>query len=170
ARLPFPALVVGTNVDVVKVESEGDERRGLSAICRRNGATYIVSLGDLTPGAVPMETPLLLSAYRRWLGLPPFVQSDESPTTQPWTYRPVASRTGDLAVPLALRPMGALNPEEQYWGDGDERDPMTEAVIARSHRAEFEMEQVIPGLDEHDWDCDPIVEAADMHGAGYNKE
>ena len=170
ARLPFPARVVGTNVDVVKVVFEGDERRGLSAICRRDGATYSVSLGDLTPGAVTMETARLLSAYRRWLGLPPFLQPDESPTTQPWTYRRVASRTGDLAVSLALRPMGTWDPEEQYWGEDDERAPMTEAIIARGPRAEFEMEQVIPGLDEDDWDSDPIIEAAEMHGAGYNKE
>ena len=43
-------------------------------------------------------------------------------------------------------------------------------IIAAGPRDEFEMEQVIPGVDEDDWDSDPIVEAADMHGAGYNKE
>jgi hypothetical protein len=37
ARLPFAARVVGANLEVVKVEFEGDERRGLTAVCRREG-------------------------------------------------------------------------------------------------------------------------------------
>ena len=32
------------------------------------------------------------------------------------------------------------------------------------------MEQVIPGADEDDWDSDPIVEAADLHHAGFHRE
>jgi hypothetical protein len=32
ARLPFAARVVGANLEVVKVEFEGDERRGLTVV------------------------------------------------------------------------------------------------------------------------------------------
>jgi hypothetical protein len=56
ARLPFAARVAGANLEVIKVEFEGDERRGLTAVCRREGETYRLSLGDLTPGAMTMET------------------------------------------------------------------------------------------------------------------
>jgi hypothetical protein len=62
ARLPFPARVVGTPVDVVKIEYEGDERRGLTAICRRDGETHRVSVADLIPGPVTLETSKLLNA------------------------------------------------------------------------------------------------------------
>ncbi|MFN2506354.1 MAG: cytoplasmic protein, partial [Acidimicrobiales bacterium] len=30
----------------------------------------------------------------------------------------------------------------------------------------FEMDQVIPGLEEGDWDCDPVADAAELHRAG----
>jgi hypothetical protein len=76
-RLPFAALVAGADLEVIKVEFEGDERRGLTAVCRREGETYRLSLGDLTPGATTMETARLLAAYRRWLGLPPLPEPDQ---------------------------------------------------------------------------------------------
>ena len=68
ASFPFPAQIVGTTVDVVKVEFEGDERRGLTAVCRRAGKLQRISLADLTPGPVSTETSTLLAAYRLWLG------------------------------------------------------------------------------------------------------
>jgi Calcium binding len=70
ARFPFPAQIVGTSVDVVRVEFEGDERRGLTAVCRRHGKLQRVSLADLAPGPVSAETASLVAAYRRWLGTP----------------------------------------------------------------------------------------------------
>ena len=170
ARLPFPARIVGTNVEVVKVEFEGDERRGLTAVCSNDGAIHRVALSDLTPGAVTMGTSQLLIAYRRWLGLPPLPEPEMAPAPEPWTYQRVAHRTGGLSIPLALRPAGTWDPTEQYWGEDDEKAPLIEVIIAAGPRAEFEMEQVIPGLDEDDWDSDPIGEAADLHGAGYNRE
>jgi hypothetical protein len=49
ARFPFPAQIVGTTVEVVKVEFEGAERRALTAVCRREGMLHRVALADLTP-------------------------------------------------------------------------------------------------------------------------
>jgi hypothetical protein len=71
ARFPFAARVVGVPVEVTRVVYEGDERRGLLAICRREGQHHHVPLVDLTPGPVPVETSMLLEAYRRWWRLPP---------------------------------------------------------------------------------------------------
>ena len=70
AGIPFTARIVGAAVEVVKVEYDGDGRRGLTAICRRDDETRRVSLADLTPGPVTLDTSRLLDAYRRWSGLP----------------------------------------------------------------------------------------------------
>ena len=74
---------------------------------------------------------------------------------------------GGLASPLALRPRGLWDPAEQYWGEPDEaRHPLVAEIIAAGVRPEFEMEQVIPGIDEDDWDSDPVADAAELHRAG----
>ena len=69
-RFPMKARIVGAHVEVTRVEFEGDERRGLTAVCRRDGESYRVALADLVPGPLTVETARLLAAYRRWLGLP----------------------------------------------------------------------------------------------------
>jgi len=176
ARFPFPARIVGTEVQVVQVCFEGDERRGLTAVCRRGGERHRVALADLTPGPVTAETSLLLSAYRRWLGLPapaiPPAVPSSSPARQPWVYRKLASHAEVLDAPLALRPMGTWDPAEQYWGEEDDEglDPLIQEIIAAGPRPEYEMEQVIPGVDDEDWDTDPVADAAAMHRAGYDRE
>ena len=69
ARFPFHGRVVGAEVDVVAVDFDGDERRGLTAVCRRGGAEHTVALLDVDPiGPLTPETRLLLDAYRRWSG------------------------------------------------------------------------------------------------------
>lgn len=39
AEFPFTAKVVGSEVSVVNIDYDGDERRGLLALCRRTGGT-----------------------------------------------------------------------------------------------------------------------------------
>lgn len=175
ARFPFAARLLGQQVDVIKVEFEGNERRGLTALCRHDEERHRVSLADLVPGAVTLETAQLLSAYRRWLGLPPL--SSPPATASPpvrsklWTYRIVASRHVEVAVPLRLKYDGIWDPEEQYWGEqGTDLDPVTKQIMAAGPRPEFEMEQVIPGEDPEDWDDDPILRAADLRQAGYLRD
>jgi len=57
---------------VDELDYEGDDLRGLVAICRRDGQRHTVSLLDvsLTDPADP-ETAQLLAAYRRWAGTDP---------------------------------------------------------------------------------------------------
>lgn len=77
----------------------------------------------------------------------------------------------NLAMPLALRPMGAWDPADQSWGEeGDEPDPIIEAVVAAGVRPCFEMEQVIPGVADDDYDSDPVADAAELNRAGYDRE
>jgi len=67
ATLPFRATVVGAEVDVLAIEYDGDDRRGLVARCQRDDQRHLVSLLDITPtGSVPSDTARLLAAYRRW--------------------------------------------------------------------------------------------------------
>ncbi|MGH9184427.1 MAG: calcium-binding protein [Acidimicrobiales bacterium] len=69
ATFPFPAQVVGSPVEVVAVDYDGDERRGLVAVCRRDGQTYTVALLDVAPGRATEPTAALVAAYRRWSGV-----------------------------------------------------------------------------------------------------
>jgi hypothetical protein len=68
ATFPFPARVVDSPVEVVAVDYDGDERRGLVAVCRRGGELHTVSLLDVAPGEMAVRGAALLAAYRRWSG------------------------------------------------------------------------------------------------------
>ena len=70
ATFPFPAHVVGSPVEVAAVDYDGDERRGLVAVCRRSRVKQPVSLLDVVPGGVTARTAALAAAYRRWAGAP----------------------------------------------------------------------------------------------------
>jgi len=166
-RFPFRGQVVGADVEVVAVDYEGDEHRGLLAVCRREGKKYRVALLDVAPmGPLAIETHELVDAYRRWSAAPPL---DLPSRTTDWRYPRFASSPVLIGKPLALQPMGDWDPEEDYWGDSDEaRHPLLDEVLAAGPRPCFEMEQVIPGVELDDPD-DPIVEAADAHRAGYDR-
>ncbi|MGI8807092.1 MAG: hypothetical protein ACR2KK_04505 [Acidimicrobiales bacterium] len=171
ARFPLRGQVVGVEVEVTSVDFDGDERRGLIAVCRRAGEVHTVALLDMTPsGPLPLRTRQLLDAYRRWSGAAP--HSPVSPDhVTPWVYPRFASVTVDMGPPLALQPMGDWDPAEEYWGEpGEPLDPLSEVVFAAGVRPCFEMEQVLPGVEPDDWDTDPIVEAADLHRAGSDRE
>jgi len=171
ARFPFPGRIVGTAIEVVKIGYDGDPRRGLTATCRREGETHRVSLTDINPGLVTLGTSRLLAAHRRWCGLPPLQPEEHAARGKPWVYRPVATRPISVTPPLALKAEGDWDPTDQYWGEDDaELHPVIEELIAAGPRPEFEMEQVVPGINTEDWDLDPVTDAAEMHRAGYNRE
>lgn len=64
---PEPASIVGVPVAVVRIDAGTDVRRGLTAVCERDGTRYVVSLVDLV---FPADSELgrVTAAYRRWLG------------------------------------------------------------------------------------------------------
>jgi hypothetical protein len=64
---PEPASIVGVPVADVRIDAGTDVRRGLTAVCERDGTRYEVSLVDLV---VPADSELgrVTAAYRRWLG------------------------------------------------------------------------------------------------------
>jgi len=172
-RFPFPATVVGAPVEVLAVEFDGDERRGLVAVCRRTGVMHRVSLLDVEPaGPLTVATRLLLQAHRRWACAPPLTLT-ETAAPQTWAYRSlVTAPPSDLGPPLGLRDEGMWDPAEEWWGDDPDRvtaDPVLSVVIAAGRRPMFEMEQVLPGVAIDDID-DPIIDAVDLHRAGLARE
>ena len=71
-------------------------------------------------------------------------------------------------VPLRLEQQGIWNPAEHYWGEeGEPIEEWAKPIIARGKRAEFEMEQVLPGFDPEDPSSDPIGESNDLRDAGH---
>jgi len=98
-----------------------------------------------------------------------------------WTYRKTHYISGDIIAkridiaalklkPLELKNEWDWNPEEHYWGeDGDKIEPYFESIIESGHRKSYEMEQVLPGEDPEDFDCDPIIEASECHQCGDYK-
>ncbi|MGH9276899.1 MAG: tetratricopeptide repeat protein [Acidimicrobiales bacterium] len=172
ARFPFSGRVVGVPVEVTSVSYDGDERRGLVAVCRRQSQQYRVTLVDLSPGPVAVETSMLVEAYRRWCGLPPSAVEPSVPAPSAmWSYRPLAHASVTVDSPLGLHPQGTWDPAEEYWGEpDDEPHPVVTAIIAAGPRPEFEMEQVIPGVEADDWESDPVADAAELHRAGADRQ
>jgi tetratricopeptide (TPR) repeat protein len=71
-RFPCDGSVMGQPVTVLEIDYDGNERRGLTARCRRrDGADHVVAAADVT---FPERSngARYLACYRKWLGLDPF--------------------------------------------------------------------------------------------------
>ena len=78
--LPAEALVVGEPVTVMTIDYDGNERRGLTARCRREeGSEQVIAACDLI---FPEDSVAAryMAAYRRWLGIEPHPQVSLSKT------------------------------------------------------------------------------------------
>lgn len=64
---PTKVTVVGRVVELVKIDFDGDERRGLTAVVRRGGRRWPVALVDVVFPA-RSQAARYLAAYRKWLG------------------------------------------------------------------------------------------------------
>ncbi|MFV2072956.1 MAG: tetratricopeptide repeat protein [Thermoanaerobaculales bacterium] len=77
--LPADAFVIGEPVSVVEIDYDGNERRGLTAKCRReDGSEHVVAATDVvflegSSGARHM------AAYRKWLNVDPCHARSEAP-------------------------------------------------------------------------------------------
>jgi len=70
--LPAHGFVIGKPVSVIAVDYDGNERRGLTAKCRReDGPEYVISASDVV---LPQTSTgaRTIAAYRRWLDLDPY--------------------------------------------------------------------------------------------------
>ena len=72
APLPSDGFVIGEPVSVTEIDYDGNERRGLTARCRReDGAEHVVAAADVVfpQGSRGARH---VAAYRKWLGLDPY--------------------------------------------------------------------------------------------------
>jgi hypothetical protein len=72
--VPTEAFVVGEPVTVMTIDYDGNERRGLTARCRReNGSEQVIAACDLIfpEGSAAAR---YIAAYRTWLGIEPHLQ------------------------------------------------------------------------------------------------
>jgi len=242
--VPCDGFVIGEPVSVLGFEFEGNERRGLTATCRReDGSEHVVAASDVVLPP-PSNGARHVAAYRKWLGLEPYppevvpgarrrrqhkatsadldlsgpielvalsvkekaarcrlpgsdrvvtlrasrlweVVPGEIAVVRPrrqWSYAghpylsgAIESTRLDVAtlglVPLRLEDQGTWDPQDHYWGEGNEPiEEWARPIIARGPRPEFEMEQVVPGSDPDDPDADPITESNDLKDAGDPRE
>jgi len=237
--MPTEAFVVGEPVTVMRIDYDGNERRGLTARCRREtGPEQVIAACDLIfpEGSIGER---YVAAYRKWLGIEPHPQgsstrvrrrpqkaiekdidmtrevelialavkgnavscrvagkervitlrparlSDVAPgeiiivtPRKQWRYGGHPYLSGEIKswrldiaalglTPLQLRELGVWDPKDHYWGEPDEPiEEWTKPIMSGGARAEYEMEQVLPGEDRDDIDTDPILEAVDLKEAG----
>ena len=70
--LPAEALLIGEPVSVVEIDYDGNERRGLTAKCRReDGSVYEVAASEVVFPEASIAA-YHIAAYRKWLGLAPY--------------------------------------------------------------------------------------------------
>ena len=236
---PCDGFVIGEPVSVVEIDYDGNERRGLTARCRRvDGSEHVMAATEVV---FPRRSSgaRFIACYRKWLGIEPFppemvstvrktqrkveeteldqdgsielivlsvkskaarchiLGSDSVVTLRasglsevvpgeivvirtnkrrnyaghPYISGEIESARIDVdalgRVPLKLQNWGTWDPKEHYWGEEDETiEEWAKPIIARGARQEFEMEQVMPGVDPDDFDSDPICESNDLKNAG----
>jgi hypothetical protein len=99
--LPADAFVVGEPLTVVEVAYDGNERRGLTARCRRvDGSQHVVSVADVRfrEGGDAFQH---VAAYRKCIGLHPF-PNDEPPAAGRAKQHKATAYDLDLTGPVDL--------------------------------------------------------------------
>jgi hypothetical protein len=99
--LPCEAFVIGEPVSLIGFDYDGNQRRGLTASCRRaDGGQYVVAASEvvISPRA---EGARYLGAYRKWMGLEPFAPETPAPV-RGRPRRQVAAAALDLRGPVEL--------------------------------------------------------------------
>lgn len=99
--LPADGFVIGEPVSVIEIDYDGNERRGLTARCRREDSSeHVVAASEvvLPEGSVGER---YMAAYRKWLGLDPYPPIRSTPSLQKRRHK-AASGDLDLSRPVEL--------------------------------------------------------------------
>jgi hypothetical protein len=165
---PYPPISVSKRPKATEDDLDLDKKVELVALAVRGNAVSCRILGK--------NRVLTLRPAGRWEVVP-----GEILTVMPhrkWRYAGHPYLTGEIKAwrldipalgltPLRLDEMGTWDPKEHYWGEPDEPiEAWAKPIIKGGPRAEYEMEQVLPGEDPDHPDTDPILEAVDLHQAG----
>ena len=99
--LPADGFVIGEPVSVIEVDYDGNERRGLSARCRReDGSEHVVAVSEVGfPQASAGAN--YIAAYRRWLNLDPYPAETQKPSRRGRQHKATADDI-DLSKPVEL--------------------------------------------------------------------
>jgi len=78
--MPAEAFVLGEPVTVMRIDYDGNERRGLTARCRREGGSeQVIAASDLIFPESSVAA-RYMAAYRTWLGIEPYPEVSLSKT------------------------------------------------------------------------------------------
>jgi hypothetical protein len=96
--LPCEGFVIGQPVSVIAFDYDGNQRRGVTATCRRaDGRQYQVAASEVViPPSLPGTE--CLAAYRQWMGLDPYPPAEGRETSR----RDAATESIDLRRPVEL--------------------------------------------------------------------
>ncbi len=96
--LPCEGFVIGEPVSVIAFEYDGNQRRAVTATCRRaDGREYNVAASEVViPPSLPGAD--CLAAYRQWMGLDPYPPTEGQDTSR----RDAAAASIDLRRPVEL--------------------------------------------------------------------
>ena len=99
--LPADGFVIGEPVSVIAVEYDGNERRGLTAKCRReDGAEYEMAVSEVVLPHTSTGA-RYIAAYRRWLNLDPYPAETRKPFRRGRQHK-VTDDDLDLSKPVEL--------------------------------------------------------------------
>jgi len=99
--LPADGFVIGEPVSIVEIDYDGNERRGLTATCRReDDSEHVVATSDVvfperSSGARHV------AAYRRWLGVEPYPVQVKAPSHRRRRHKATTDDL-DLSAPVEL--------------------------------------------------------------------
>jgi hypothetical protein len=99
--LPADGFVIGEPVSVVAIDYDDNERRGLTAKCRReDGLEHVVAAADVvfSEGSSGARH---VAAYRKWLGLEPYPVQLNAPSSPKRQHKATADDL-DLSAPVEL--------------------------------------------------------------------
>ncbi|MBN2241938.1 MAG: cytoplasmic protein [Acidobacteria bacterium] len=99
--LPADGFVIGEPVSIIAVDYGGNERRGLTAKCRReDGSEYVIAAADVV---LPQSSAgaRCIAAYRRWLNLDPYPAEIGDPS-RPRRQHKAEENDIDLSKPVEL--------------------------------------------------------------------
>jgi hypothetical protein len=99
--VPCDGFVIGEPVSILEFDYDGNERRGLTARCRReDGSEHVLAASDVVLSGRSRGV-RYVAAYRKWLGLEPF-PPDVTTTTRRKRRHKVAATDLDLSGPIEL--------------------------------------------------------------------
>jgi hypothetical protein len=99
--LPADGFVIGEPVSMLVIDYDGNERRGLTARCRReDGSEYVVTASEVMfpKGSIGER---YMAAYRKWLGLDPYPVAGPTPSRRKRQHKATAEDL-DLSRPVEL--------------------------------------------------------------------